>query len=332
MSSNQVTPGPDVTVIVVSFNTRDITIACLRSVLKHCLTLRLQIIVIDNASTDGSADAISREFPDVRLISAGENLGFARANNLAAQEAVGEYLLLLNPDTLLLDDAIAAVVACARRTPHAGIWGGRTLYGDRSLNPTSCWGFMSIRSIVLQMLGLSAALKRSEFFSPETYGRWQRDSEREVDIVTGCFLLISRSLWRELGGFDPRYFMYAEEADLNYRACRRGFRPRITPTATLVHLESQSDPIRVEKSIKVLRGKCTFVRLHWGPIRRWLGLTLLQVSPAVRSMAYRALGAFLRDPIKREKAQLWEEIFRRRREWLSGYPPWSPQDAERNVS
>jgi GT2 family glycosyltransferase len=323
---------PTVSVIIVSYNTRDLTVACIKSLQAHAQSLVLQIIVVDNASPDGSADAIESCFPSVTMIRSKENLGFARANNLAAERATGEYILLLNPDTLLLDDAVGNVVAFARREPNAGIWGGRTLYGDGSLNPTSCWGFITLRSMLFQMLGLSVLFAASEFFNAEPYGRWKRDRERRVDIVTGCFLLITRKLWDELGGFDPRYFMYAEEADLSFRAQKLGASPMITPTATIVHLESQSDPIRVEKTVKVLRGKATFVRLHWGPVRRPLGLFLLKLSPAVRSAVHAAAHRVLRRTSSLEKSRLWGEIFRRRAEWCGGYPPFvSPLRAEKGL-
>ena len=127
--------GPLVSIIVVSYRTRDLTLECLRSVARETAHLPHEILVVDNASGDGSAEAIAREFPDVRLIALDGNVGFARANNIAAEEAKGRYLLLLNPDTVVIGRAIERLVAFAAERPQAKIWGGRTLYGDRLAQP-----------------------------------------------------------------------------------------------------------------------------------------------------------------------------------------------------
>ena len=312
---------PTVSVIVVSFNTRDMTLACLESVRSETAGVSYELIVVDNDSGDGSADAIAQAYPDVPLIRAGENLGFARANNLAAGRATGEYILLLNPDTVVRDDAVSALVRFSREKPGAEIWGGRTLYADGSLNPTSCWAFMSVRSILCSMLGLTLLLPNSEFFNHESYGRWKRDRVRRVDIVTGCFLLIRRDFWEQLGGFDPRYFMYAEEADLSVRAMAYGARPMMTPEATIVHYGSASEPIRAEKMVKLLCGKCTLIHTHWGPVRAAIGLWLMSVSTLVRAVCYGVLSAVARRGAAPEKASVWLSVWRRRREWVGGYPP-----------
>lgn len=311
-----------VSVLIVSYNTKDLTCSCIQSVKKHT-TIPIEIIVVDNNSPDGSAQVIAKEHPDIRLIKSKDNLGFARANNEAAKVATGEYLLLLNPDTLLIDDAIGSIVSFAEQNPKAGIWGGRTLYPDNSLNPTSCWRSMSLRSIVFQMIGLTSMLPKSEFFNRESYGRWQRDRVRSVDIVTGCFLLIRRDFWERLGGFDPRYFMYAEEADLCIRATKLGADPMITPEATIVHYESASDPIRWEKTVKVLRGKCTLIRTHWNPIRRFFGLRLLSISPLVRFILYRIATILPGRKSSSKKADIWFQVWTHRSEWLPGYPPYT---------
>ncbi|KAB2846675.1 MAG: glycosyltransferase family 2 protein, partial [Hyphomicrobiaceae bacterium] len=234
-------PSPQVSIIVVSYNTKSETLACLASVAKETPALAHELIVVDNNSPDGSAEAIAQACPGARLHALKDNLGFARANNLAALEARGEYLLLLNPDTVVLDRAIERLAAFAENTPGAGIWGGRTLFGNLKLDPTSAWRRMTPWSLFCRASGLSAALPRSRFFNSEEMPDWDRSSEREVDIVTGCFLLIRRELWQRLGGFDPVFFMYGEEADLCLRARQMGARPRITPTSTIIHLGGASE-------------------------------------------------------------------------------------------
>ena len=131
MSAGRPAPGADpvVSVLVISYNTRPMTLACLRS-LHDETKVPHEVIVVDNASADGSADAIAAAFPEVRLIASATNLGFAGGNNLAAGHARGRYILLLNPDTVVLDGAVDRLVGVAEGDPHARIWGGRTLYAD----------------------------------------------------------------------------------------------------------------------------------------------------------------------------------------------------------
>ena len=144
--------SPALSVIVVSYNTRAMTLDCLAS-LRDETRADFETIVVDNASTDGSAEAIAAAFPEMVLLAETANHGFAGANNLAARRARGEYLLLLNPDTLVLDGAVDRLLAFARARPEAGIWGGRTLYGDRSLNPASCWGRMTLWNLFCRACG-----------------------------------------------------------------------------------------------------------------------------------------------------------------------------------
>ena len=164
-----------VSILIVSYNTREMTLACLRSVFEQTHAVDFEVIVVDNASSDASSDAIERQFPQTRLIRSAENLGFAKANNLAARAAGGEFLLLLNPDTVVLDCAIDRLMEFAAERPKAGIWGGRTLFADGSLNPTSCWRFMSLWSLFAQATGLTALWRDSPLFNPEGYGGWRRE-------------------------------------------------------------------------------------------------------------------------------------------------------------
>ena len=151
--------------LVVSYNTREMTLACLRSLAAETRVPH-EVIVLDNASRDGSAAAIAEAFPGLRLIASAENHGFALGNNLAAREARGRYLLLLNPDTLVLDGAVDRLVAFAGRTPEAGIWGGRTLFADGSLNPMSVFGDQTLWSLFCRASGLALAFRGSRALQP----------------------------------------------------------------------------------------------------------------------------------------------------------------------
>ena len=321
----------EVSILVVSYNTRALTLRCLDTVAAETRATH-EVIVIDNASSDGSAVAIGAHPSRPRLIASRDNLGFARANTVAARAARGEYLLLLNPDTEVRDCAIDALIAFAQRTPAARIWGGRTLFADGRLNPSSCWGRMTVWNQLCRALGLTGLVARSEICNGEAYGGWDRGSERDVDIVSGCFLLIRRADWEALGGFDASYFMYGEEADLCLRAARSiGARPRVTPEATIVHHGGASETTRAGKMIKLLTAKATLIRRHWPAWQIPLGLTLLAAWPLSRAMACAAAGRLLRRPRLTAAAATWREIDRARGQWIAGYAP-ALDDAVRATS
>ena len=307
------TAPPALTIIVVSYNTREMTLDCLRSVRDQTRTPH-EVIVVDNASADGSAEAIAAEFPYLRLMAETKNHGFARANNLAAKHARGEHLLLLNPDTVVLDGAVDRLLAFARANPEAKIWGGRTLNADMTLNPTSCWRRMTLWNVFCRTSGLSGVFSGSERFNGEAYGGWKRDTVREVDIITGCFLMIPRDFWRALGGFDLTYFMYGEEADLCLRAARLGARPLFTPDAEIIHYDGASDTVRTDRMVRVLRAKAQVIRDHFPGHLRPAGLTLFRFWPFSRWLAASVAG-----PAPR--ARRWGEIWERRAEWQAGFPP-----------
>ncbi len=327
--------SPVVTIIVVSYNTREITRECLESVYAQTVRTPFELLVVDNLSPDGSAEMIAEKFPQATLILPGVNLGFARANNLASERARGEFILLLNPDTIVLDGAIDRVVEFARAseasspTGTRGIWGGRTLFGDRSLNPTSCWRRPTLWSSWAGALGLGAAMPTSPLCNPEAMPGWDRSTERDVDIVSGCFFLIRRDLWQRLKGFDPAFFMYAEEADLCLRARRLGIVPRITPTATIVHYGAASDTMRADKVVRLFTAKALLMRRNWSAPAAWLGARAFDVFALARAVGYRALS--LAKPARRADADNWAKVFRARGAWargeFAGAPPAQPAPA-----
>ncbi len=305
---------PELSILIVSYNTCAITLACLESVYAETRDLSFEVIAVDNASADESAKAIRERFPGVILHESPTNLGFAAANNLAAQLARGRYLLLLNPDTVVLDGAVQKLHRFALAHPEAGIVGGRTLFADGGLNPTSCRGRPTPWSLLCRGLGLSTLFRGSLLFDPESLGPWRRDSAREVDIVTGCLLWISRALWQELGGFDPAFFMYGEESDLCLRARTRGFRPMITPDATIIHLGGASEPVRTDKMVRLLGALVLLVRRHWPTRSARFGVAMLWLWAATRALGARALPSALLQ--RSEGGSAWPEVFARRAEWL----------------
>jgi N-acetylglucosaminyl-diphospho-decaprenol L-rhamnosyltransferase len=306
----------ELSIIIISYNTREMTMACLHSVYEETRGISFEVIVVDNDSKDGSAQSIKKKFPAVKLIVSDKNLGFGRANNLATKIAKGNYLLLLNPDTIVLNGAIQKLYSFACRNPNNRIYGGRTLYSDLTLNPTSCWRRPTLWSLFCYSVGLTKIFKGNSIFDPESYGHWKRDSVRLVDIVTGCLLMIERKLWDQLNGFDNVFFMYGEEADLCIRSAKFGASPIITPDATIIHHDGASEKIYADKMIRILRAKKQFIKKHWNQVGMLIGFSLLLYSVLVRMVASHTndlLSLILNKNFKSSKA--WNEIWRRRNEW-----------------
>jgi GT2 family glycosyltransferase len=313
-------PDPVVSILVISYNTKAMTLDCLRSVAAET-RIPHEVIVVDNNSPDGSAAAIAEAFPHVRLIAEGANHGFAKGNNIAAEYARGEYILLLNPDTVVLDGAIDRLVAFAGRTPGAGVWGGRTLYGDLSLNPSSCNSLQTLWSIFCRTSGLALAFPRSEWLNPEDYGGWDRSAEREVGYVCGCLFLMKRAFWNELGGFDLTFVMYGEETDLCHRARARGARPRITPEATIVHYVGASSKRRSDKDALILKSKVTLARRYLPRWQQGPALFLLRMWPLSRKLGGQILARVTGSARAAEAARHWGAVWEARGSWREGFLP-----------
>lgn len=312
--------GIELSILIVSFNTRAMTLACLDSIVANRPAAAFEVIVVDNASSDGSADAIAAHPLGARLIASAANLGFARANNLAAAQARGRLVLLLNPDTEIRDGAVDRLLDFAARRPAARIWGGRTLFADGRLNPSSCWARMTPWNLMSRALGLTGLFPRTTLFNGEAYGGWNRDGERAVDIVSGCFLLISKADWDRLGGFDPVFFMYGEEADLCLRARRElAARPAVSSRATIVHHGGASERTRVGKMVKLLAAKTTLVRRHWHPALAPLGVALIAAWPRSRALALAVAARFTGSETHRAAAATWDQIASETARWSTGY-------------
>jgi N-acetylglucosaminyl-diphospho-decaprenol L-rhamnosyltransferase len=313
---------PDVSIIIVSYNTRDFTLGCLRSLYAETREVSFEVIVVDNDSSDGSAKAIAREFPQATLECSKENLGFGGACNYAAELAVGEYLLMLNPDTLVLDGAVQKLVRFAASHPDARLYGGRTLWGDRTLNPTSCWRRPTPWSMFCRSIGLAAAFRHHPLFDSESYGHWQRDDVREIDIVTGCLMLIHRDLWRDLGGFDRAFFQRGEDTDFSLRARSAGYRALHCPDSTIVHYGGRAETVLADKVCRNMLAKQAIIDRHWSPLGARAGLLMQRVWVLRRFLGWR-MASLLGRAGAAEKADIFEEVWARRAEWKG-----LPADAE----
>ena len=253
-----------------------------------------------------------RNSPDVHLIKNKENVGFARGNNIAAEEAHGRRILLLNPDTLLIDNAIDRLVIFADGHPGNRIWGGKHLFGDRTLNSFNCWGDYSVWTVFCASFALSTIFPRSALFNQRGYPRYDRERESVVDSITGCYLLIDKDLWSELGGFAEEFFLFAEEIDLCRRARDKGAQPLITPDSVIVHFGGGSALFMSEdRKVQLLRAERQYYRKHFGAVSSHVACILSDLGIMMRSMA---VGILLLLG-QRKGSNRYVGLRRRRAEW-----------------
>lgn len=315
--------APDVSVVIVSYNTRALTLICLEALLaSRTDRIRFDVTVVDNASGDGSADAIAERFPEVRLLRLTENVGWGRAVNRGAVVSTGTHLLLLNPDTVPVGHPVDELATFAHGNPGHGLYTGRTLHPDGSDDTYSCWGLPSLTGLLGFATGLSTAFPRWAWVNPEGLPGYDRRSVREVPAVSGCLMLVERELFYRLAGFDPQYFLYSDDIDLCARARALGARPILVPQAAVVHLLGASSSSEGQR-VKILRGKATYLRRHWSPARARLGVGLL-----VAGVGLRALGGRLARLRRRRgtapagvRGVDWTAVWRERDTWSPGWPP-----------
>ena len=233
----------DLSIITISYNTRAMTLECLRSVYAQTRETSFEVVVVDNASRDGSAAAIAATFAQVHLIRNDENRGFAAANNEGLRVARGRYVLLLNPDTLVLGDGLRKMVAYMDAHPDIGCAGCQVLLNETEIQQT-CFRFPSPLNVLLDLTGLARLFPRSRLCGRYWMGSWDRESERDVDVVSGMFMLVRREALAQVGLMDEDYFVYAEEADWCYRFWKHGWRCVFTPVAQIIHREGGGQSTR----------------------------------------------------------------------------------------
>lgn len=302
---------PIVSVIVVSYNTSELTCAAIRSAVRSAGHVPIEVLVVDNGSTDDSVAAVGAladELP-VHVDAAGTNLGFGPAVNRAAAVARAPYLLLLNPDAELIDDALPALVDAARRRPERGFYTGVTERSDGTVNTATVRNLPTLHSHVAFGLLLSTVLPRRPWSDPEYVGVPTGSQVVEVEVATASMLLIDRDVFERLGGFDGRIFLYSEETDLFRRARRDGYGPLLLTAIRFRHDAGQATPGEGRRQMLIMAGRVTYAHLAWRGWRRRLALAMLDSGVALRAVA-----EWLRrgDP-------LWRTVWAGRSWWRQGW-------------
>ncbi|MBW2706906.1 MAG: glycosyltransferase family 2 protein [Deltaproteobacteria bacterium] len=229
----------DVSIVIVSFNTKDVTRQCLEHVRKHAAAVKHEVLVVDNASGDGSADMVAAEFPEAHLIRSDENKGFAGGNNPAMKIARGRYILLLNSDAFLAEGVLEKTIQYMDDHPDAGVLGCKLTDPDGTMQPSARMQPGPLNKI-LHITGLAARFSKSKFFGRVDYTWWDHDEPKRVGWVVGAYFLIRRETMEKVGVLDERYFLYFEEIDYCLSARRTGLDVVFYPHARVIHLGGQS--------------------------------------------------------------------------------------------
>ena len=211
-------------VIIVNYNVRFFIEQALLSVRKATRNINAEVFVVDNNSVDGSVEMIREKFPDVILIENKENIGFAKANNRAIQKAKGEFILLLNPDTVVEEDTFEKCLRFLDAHPEAGGVGVKMLDGKGNFLPESKRGFPTPFVAFCKAFGLARIFPKSKTFNRYHLGFLSENETSEIDVLAGAFMFLRKTALEKAGIFDESFFMYGEDIDLSYRIVKAGFK------------------------------------------------------------------------------------------------------------
>lgn len=251
-------------VIIVNYNVRYFLEQALHSVARAVKDLDAEVWVVDNNSVDGSVEMVRNRFPGVKVIANRDNVGFSRANNQAIRESQSEYVLLLNPDTVLQDDTLTKCVAFMDAHPDAGGLGVRMIDGKGRFLPESKRGLPTPAVAFYKMTGLSALLPKSKKFGRYHLGYLSEQEDHEVEVLSGAFMMMRSSALEKTGLLDEDFFMYGEDIDLSYRITRAGFRNYYFAGTTIIHYKGESTKKRSANYVKVFyNAMVLFARKHY---------------------------------------------------------------------
>lgn len=230
----------DLSIVIVNYNVRYFLEQCLISVQNSVKSLNCEVFVVDNNSIDGSVELVKEKFPWVKLIESKENLGFSKGNNLAIKQASGKYILLLNPDTVLQEDTLEKTVRFMNEHDDAGGLGIKMINGKGEFLPESKRGLPTPQVAFYKIFGLSKLFPKSEKFGAYHLTYLDRDKNHKVDVLSGAFMMLRKSVLNKIGLLDETFFMYGEDIDLSYRITKAGYNNYYFADSTIIHYKGES--------------------------------------------------------------------------------------------
>ncbi|MCI0708308.1 MAG: glycosyltransferase family 2 protein [Ignavibacteriae bacterium] len=298
----------DLTVIVVSYNTKQLLFECLSSVYSETKEISFEVIVVDNNSTDGSIEMLEKDFPQAKKILNSENKGFAAANNQAIRIAAGRYILLLNSDTKILDGAIDTIVKFMEKHPDTSIVGCKLLNADGTLQ-YSCRSFPSVWNLFSESFFLYKLYPRTTLFGSYYMTYFDHETARRVDVVMGAFMMIRRDMFEKIGLLDEQFFMYNEEVDFCFRAHQLGLQTYFVPEARVIHYGGSSIE-STEKYVDQLHStQLLFLRKHFGGFQLFMAVVLKYVGIGLRVVVYFVSGLLTFDVRWLQKSKSYLKAF-----------------------
>ena len=277
----------DLSIVIVNWNTRDLLRSCLKSIYAETKGPSFEIFVIDNASQDGSAEMIEQQFPKVHLIRNTDNVGFARANNQAIARCKGRYILLLNPDTIVLDKALVKMVQFLDSHPTIGALGCKILRENGKIDPRCARHFPTLLGDLFEQTKLSAKFSKSKLFGGYLMTYWDHNSDREVDVLSGACMMIRKEVIERVGPMDEDFFMYGDDIEWCYRIKRAGWKIFYYSKAAIIHIGDQSSKAVIARmGIEKLKSRCKFYRKHYGTLYAWAYKSLLLLITIAKQLVF----------------------------------------------
>lgn len=271
-------------VIIVNYNVKYFLEQCLYSVQKACVNMKAEIIVVDNCSTDGSREFLEPAFPAVKFIWNSSNEGFAKANNQAIAVANGDYILFLNPDTLVPEDCFEKCIQFLQSQERAGALGVKMIDGAGRFLKESKRAFPSPLTSLYKLSGLSVLFPASKTFSRYHLGHLSADENHEVDVLAGAFIMIPRATLKEVGNFDETFFMYGEDVDLSYRIQKAGYRNFYFAESSIIHFKGESTKRGSMNYVRMFyTAMSLFVKKHYSGSKATLFILLIQIGILARA-------------------------------------------------
>jgi len=266
----------DLSIIIVNWKVKDLLKKCLQSIFEQTKNISFEVFVVDNASSDGSVEMVREKFPQVDLIASSENLGFAKGNNLAIKKSRGRYILLLNPDTEILDNALEKMVRFMDAHLDCGISGCNLLNPDLSLQP-SVRAFPNLASQAFILLKIHHLLPHTKTIYKYLVQNFDYEKMQEVDQVMGAFMMIRREVIEKIGMLDEKFWIWFEEVDFCKRAKSASFKILYTPKAKIIHYFGQSfkQAMGVKKQKDFNRSLSYYFKKH-GIKGEWLAIQILR--------------------------------------------------------
>ena len=258
------------TVVIVSYNVKYYLAQCLESLFKGLEGIASEVVVVDNASTDGSVEFVRAHFPKVRIIANTENLGFAKANNLAIRESCSQYVLLLNPDTLIGEKVIANLLAFMDSRPLSGAAGVRMLHADGKVAKESRRGIPDPLTAFFKMSGLCERFPHHHRMGKYYMSYLPWDAVARIEIVSGAFCMLRREALQDIGLLDEDFFMYGEDIDLSFRLCKGGWENWYLPL-DIIHYKGESTKRTSYRYVYVFYdAMLIFLRKHYAQMMSFL--------------------------------------------------------------